>query len=167
MFRLRRAPQQLWATRTQCQSSCGPTAEPVGAAWAPIRGQKEGPRRRIYTIQPEGSAEQEISSGLLVRRWLFSATCLQPRRAVLPDESGPTRAQQPQLDIPQMTEEEAVCESALRGQSGHWFDETFFFSLLKPCCLGSFTIYINPYENLLCTWELYTLGQSMEYMHGV
>ena len=40
-----------------------------------------------YTIQPEGSAKRGISSGLLVRRWLSSATCPQPHRAVLPDES--------------------------------------------------------------------------------
>ena len=53
---------------------------------SPIRGQEEGPWRRIDTIQPEGSAERDISSALLVRRLFSSATYPQPRRAVLPDE---------------------------------------------------------------------------------
>ena len=45
---------------------------------------KEGPPRRIYTMQPEGSAKQVISSGLLMHRWLSSATCPRPGLAVIP-----------------------------------------------------------------------------------
>ena len=70
-FRLRKAQRQLLSYPVQISLR---TNSGGGAALAPIRVHEVGPRRRIYTIQPEGSAKRDISSGLPVRRWLASAT---------------------------------------------------------------------------------------------
>ena len=48
--------------------------------------QKERPRRRIHTIRREKIAKEELPSGLLLCLWISNAACLQPRRAVIPDE---------------------------------------------------------------------------------
>ena len=133
----------------------------AGAAWTPIRCQKEGPRRTIYMIQPEGSAKQEISSGLLVCRWLSDSTRPQLRRAVLHAESWRSY---------ERSTATAGYPTDGRGRGRLRIRETwpvpslncrfFCFPLLKTCSLVFDDTLIHT--NLSRTWGRYTLQQSME-----
>ena len=130
---------------------------------------KRKPRRKIYTIQPEGSAKQDISSGLFMRLWLASARCPQPRRAVLPDESWPSY-ESSTATAGNPTDDRRRGRLRMRAP---WPELSLIcrkvYVLLKPYCLGSFTIH-ESIRISWCTWEpytWYTLGQNMEYMPGV
>ena len=82
----------------------------AGAARAPIRGGREGFRRRIYTMKREGRAKIDSFSVTPAR----PALGFQPDTTTTPKAGCHTRAPWPPRNIPQITKEE-VCYSTRRG----------------------------------------------------